>query len=428
MVQHHVNVFDRAILTLLCLHMHHMGGNLLEDSAVKTDQGHWDGTILPSVMQRFDSVGRIAARRYCYDDIARAHEVPQLPCEDILVTNIIGQTGKKGGVGGKAQCSKRRPTRGRRAKAQIVGKVACRGRAATVAEQEYRPPSCPGLEEKFDQASDSFTIKPAKCAGQMLHVESGVFGWGIGSRKKRRETCHRRASLFRFSPAGLCLVATRPSRVLHLADSWRSSTVGCTVKKSMEHCKARPEKRQEPTDKKMPPEPFCDTFLLHGPPGLVEKTGMRKLNPEYAEQISTLTNQCPYFKLLSMHVKELGVGRSLLEIDLAQKHLQPFGVVHGGVFSSILDAAAFWAVYTTLDESLGMTTVDLKVNYLAPASDGKLIARGTCIKSGKTLGLAEATVSAQDGRILAHGTSTLIVIPDFDIEWPGERPKKFIEG
>lgn len=156
---------------------------------------------------------------------------------------------------------------------------------------------------------------------------------------------------------------------------------------------------------------------------------MRKLNPEYVETIFSVTNQCPYFKLLSMKIRELEVGRSLLEIDLShQKHLQPFGMVHGGVFSSIIDAATFWAAYSEVDEDSGMTTVDLKLNYLAPATSGKLIARGRCIKLGKTLGLAEAKVTNERGRLLAHGISTLMVIPDFDIKSPVPQPRKFLEG
>jgi len=30
--------------------------------------------------------------------------------------------------------------------------------------------------------------------------------------------------------------------------------------------------------------------------------------------------------------------------------MQPFGVVHGGVFSSLIDAAGFWAVYSQANE------------------------------------------------------------------------------
>lgn len=127
-----------------------------------------------------------------------------------------------------------------------------------------------------------------------------------------------------------------------------------------------------------------------------------------------------------MRLIELELGRAVLHIDLAKKHLQPFGVVHGGVFSSIIDAAAFWAVYSEVEENAGMTSVDLKVNYLAPASKSVMIAAGKRIKLGKTLGLAEATVTDEEGRILAHGTSTLIILPDFPYAYPTTLLPKFL--
>ncbi|MBT8365816.1 MAG: PaaI family thioesterase, partial [Deltaproteobacteria bacterium] len=116
---------------------------------------------------------------------------------------------------------------------------------------------------------------------------------------------------------------------------------------------------------------------------------MKKPNPEYVERVNQLANRCPYFELLSMRIIDIGVGFSVLEIDLSQKHLQPFGFVHGGVFASIIDAAAYWAVFYDIeDQNTGATTVDLKLNYLAPAVSGKLIAKGRQIKLGKTLGYA----------------------------------------
>ncbi|MBI4965701.1 MAG: PaaI family thioesterase [Desulfomonile tiedjei] len=154
---------------------------------------------------------------------------------------------------------------------------------------------------------------------------------------------------------------------------------------------------------------------------------MRRINPQYAEMIRAGVNESPYFQLLSMKLVEFDIGSSLLEIVVEKaKHLQPFGFVHGGVFSSIVDAATFWAVYPEVDENTGMTSVDLKLNYLAPCSDGKLIARGKRIKLGKTLGLGKAEVTDQDGRILAHGTSTLIVLPDLTFANKGALPPKFI--
>ncbi|RPI73411.1 MAG: PaaI family thioesterase, partial [Desulfobacteraceae bacterium] len=101
---------------------------------------------------------------------------------------------------------------------------------------------------------------------------------------------------------------------------------------------------------------------------------MRKLNPAYVAAASKIANACSYFVMTSMEMKELEWGRCRIEAKVLEKHMQPFGVVHGGVFAGLVDAAAFWAVYSQVDEALGMTTVDLKVNYLAPASKGILIA------------------------------------------------------
>jgi uncharacterized protein (TIGR00369 family) len=156
---------------------------------------------------------------------------------------------------------------------------------------------------------------------------------------------------------------------------------------------------------------------------------MKNPNPEYIERVNQLVNRSPYFELLSMKIIDVGPGFSELEIDLSQKHLQPFGFVHGGVFASIVDAAAFWAVFYQIEnQNTGATTVDVKLNYLAPADSGKLIAKGRQIKLGKTLGYAEAEVTAENGKILAHGTSTLILLPGKGLTSDPPLPSKFNEG
>ena len=152
---------------------------------------------------------------------------------------------------------------------------------------------------------------------------------------------------------------------------------------------------------------------------------MRRINPEYAKIIKSATNDCPYFRLQSMKIIDFDIGTSHLEIEVQGKHLQPFGIVHGGVFSTIIDAAVFWSVFGEVDENVGMTTVDLNVNFLAPTASGKLIARGRRIKLGKTIGLGEAEVTDEEGRILAHGTSTVIIMPDLSF-LQKDLPPKFL--
>lgn len=154
---------------------------------------------------------------------------------------------------------------------------------------------------------------------------------------------------------------------------------------------------------------------------------MKKLNPGYIESVQKIVNSCPYFSLLSMKIKGLGWGESLLEIQVQEKHLQPFGLVHGGVFASLVDAAAFWAVYTQVSEDVGMTTVDLKLNYLAPLSSGLMTARGRSLRVGKTLCLGEASLLSEQGTLLVHGTSTMMILKDLKIQGADQGPSKYLD-
>ncbi len=154
---------------------------------------------------------------------------------------------------------------------------------------------------------------------------------------------------------------------------------------------------------------------------------MRRLNPEYLKAVLEQVNTCPYFTLLSMEIKDLDWGRSRLEVAVQEKHLQPFGNVHGGVFSSLVDAAAFWAVYTQVEDGVGMTTVEMKLNYLAPAAKGHMIARGRGIRVGKTLCLGEAAIENEAGLLLAHGTATMMILKELKLQGESDWPPKFLD-
>lgn len=151
-----------------------------------------------------------------------------------------------------------------------------------------------------------------------------------------------------------------------------------------------------------------------------------QLNPEYIQIISNAVNQSPYFSLLSMKIKDLEWGSSVLEVELGEKHLQPFGYVHGGVIASVMDATAFWAVFPQVKDEMGLTTVEIKVNYLAPVQKGRLVAKGRCIKMGRTLALGDATIYDEKGNLIAHGTATMMIVPNLKVEGQEHLPPKKI--
>ncbi|MCB2189280.1 MAG: PaaI family thioesterase [Deltaproteobacteria bacterium] len=152
---------------------------------------------------------------------------------------------------------------------------------------------------------------------------------------------------------------------------------------------------------------------------------MKQINPAWLAAVQGDVNVCPYFSLLSMRIDDLAWGTSRLVIDVANKHMQPFGLVHGGAYASLVDAAGFWAAYSQLDPDLGMTTVDLKMNFLAPSQAGQLVGLGRAVKVGRTLSLAEARVEDQEGNLLAHGLVTLMSLGKLRLEGQDALPPKY---
>ncbi len=136
-----------------------------------------------------------------------------------------------------------------------------------------------------------------------------------------------------------------------------------------------------------------------------------KPNPEYIRKIQDIVGKAPFPKHMAMNLVEMDVGLAKIELLLSTVHLQPFGLVHGGVIATLIDTATFWAVFMSIPEDAGLVNVDLKLNYLRPVTHGRLHAQGRSIKEGKSLCYSEATVFNDHGTLLAHGTSTLMVLP-----------------
>ena len=138
---------------------------------------------------------------------------------------------------------------------------------------------------------------------------------------------------------------------------------------------------------------------------------MAELNPEYLAALYRAVNGSPFPLHMGMRLVLVEPDRSRVQLDIARHHLQPFGIVHGGAVATLIDTATFWTGFSGIPEDSGLVNVDLKLNYLATARAGRLIAEGRTIRTGKTLLYAEATVKGEDGSLVAHGTSTLMALP-----------------
>ena len=137
------------------------------------------------------------------------------------------------------------------------------------------------------------------------------------------------------------------------------------------------------------------------------------LNPAHVDEIRDMVATAPFPSLVGVRLDELDVDRCAMSLDIAERHMQPYEIVHGGVIATLIDSATFWAGFARLPEDSGLVNVDLKLNYLeaVTATTGRLVVTGRCLRPGRSISYCEAEVKDAQGRLVAHGASTLMAVP-----------------
>ena len=120
----------------------------------------------------------------------------------------------------------------------------------------------------------------------------------------------------------------------------------------------------------------------------------------------------PMAKTLGFRLVEATPGRAVFEGEASADLLNPLGSVHGGWALTLIDSATGCAVHTELPAATGYTTVETKVNFTRPVpAAGPVRCEGTVLTRGRQIATAEARLLSAEGKLLAHGTSTLIILP-----------------
>jgi len=145
------------------------------------------------------------------------------------------------------------------------------------------------------------------------------------------------------------------------------------------------------------------------------------LNKEYVEELKNVVKESPYPKHMNMVLDHIKIDSADIVLDVANYHLQPFDIVHGGVIATLIDTATFWAAFLRLSEDDGLVNVDLKLNYLQPVTKGKLTAKGFCIRPGNSISYSEAKVFDENKNLVAHGTSTLMMLKNKGLKLKAEK-------
>src|SRR5436309_15753127 len=80
----------------------------------------------------------------------------------------------------------------------------------------------------------------------------------------------------------------------------------------------------------------------------------------------------PIGRLLGFILKAIEPGRAVFEMEVDERHHNPMGTLHGGVYCDLADAAMGYAYAATLAEGETVTTVELEIKFFRPVRKGQL--------------------------------------------------------
>jgi uncharacterized protein (TIGR00369 family) len=99
-------------------------------------------------------------------------------------------------------------------------------------------------------------------------------------------------------------------------------------------------------------------------------------------------------------------------IDVGPQHHTPWGVVHGGVYCTVVESAASVGASTAVaDRGHFSVGVDNSTDFLRPMTAGRLDVVAEPVQQGKTLQLWLVTLTREDGKLVARGQVRLQNVP-----------------
>lgn len=117
----------------------------------------------------------------------------------------------------------------------------------------------------------------------------------------------------------------------------------------------------------------------------------------------------PFASLLGMRRSTMAEGQCRFEVSVRPEHMNPHGAVHGGVVYTLVDYAMGGAVTSRLLRGERCATLEIKINYLAPVSAGRLVAEARMVARTARVAVLEARVHAEGDRLVALASGSFYI-------------------
>ena len=124
--------------------------------------------------------------------------------------------------------------------------------------------------------------------------------------------------------------------------------------------------------------------------------------------------QTAFLRALGGELVEFKKGIGRLRLPWSEKLVgnPQTGVVHGGVITAMLDQSCGMAIGSALDTPMGMATLDLRIDYMKPATPREeILIDAECLKITREIAFARARAyhtAIDDPTAIATGTFMLM--------------------
>jgi acyl-CoA thioesterase len=127
---------------------------------------------------------------------------------------------------------------------------------------------------------------------------------------------------------------------------------------------------------------------------------------KYLAQVKDLVNRSPYYQLLGIEIVKMRKGVSTLRMRFRKELTHALGMMHGGAIASLADSAVAMALITLVDPSDRITTIEFKVNFVAPVEEGRLTAQAKILHRGGKTAVGDVEVLNEKGDLVAKVIAT----------------------
>ncbi len=134
------------------------------------------------------------------------------------------------------------------------------------------------------------------------------------------------------------------------------------------------------------------------------------IKESYEKALRAAVASAPYYQLLKITLERIDVGFTRFRMPFRKELTQAYGVVHGGAIATLADTAVAFAMMTMIQPGEKVTTVEFKINFLTPVTEDEMISEARIINKGKRLALADMEVKTVDGKLIAKGLATYIIL------------------